>query len=192
MKKVLFLIGLVFVFLNGMTQRAVLNLNAGKTFEEYDGVAADTIHGTTTITKYIHVNVDYLYYFNIEVDVDSIVDGGSATLALYGSDAIAGTYTQIGSTQTWDIADTEGKTFWFNNRVQTTTNVTAAYTIKQDTATFKYYPADSIKVPAVTTTVTFTENGVMWKYLKVLITGVGATTEISLDAIRVKIVKIPR
>lgn len=190
MKKLAFLISLMFVFLLGNAQSSFLNLNSGKTFEAKDGLAGDTIKGTTSINKYIHVNVDYLYLYNIEVDLDSIVDGGSVNLYLYGANDIAGTYTQLGSTQTWDIADTEGKTYWFNNFTSTTTEVTAAYSIKQDTAGFKYYPADSIKVPAVTTTVTFTQNGVMWKYLKFTATGVGANTRISLDAIRAKIVKV--
>jgi hypothetical protein len=191
MKKVLFILGFVFVFLYGNTQTAVVNLNNNKTFDLADGLGSDTIHGTTSITKYIHVNNDFLYYYDVEVDLDSIVDGGSANLYLYGANDIAGTYTQLGSTQTWDIADTEGKTFWFNNKSETITEVQAAYTVKQDTAGFKYYPADSIKVPAVTTTITTTPGGCMWKYLKFVATGVGATTEISLDAIRVKIVKVP-
>ena len=191
MKKLYFILVFVFVLLIGNAQTAVINLNEGKTFGSANGLAGDTVHGTTSITKYVHINVPFLYYYSVEADFDSIVDGGSANIYLYGANDIAGTYTQLGATQTWDIADTEGKTFWFTNTTSTVTELTAAYTIKQDTATFKYYPADSIKVPAVTTTITKVENGCMWKYLKFVATGVGSTTEISLDAIRVKIVKIP-
>jgi hypothetical protein len=170
MKKLGFIIGLMFVFLLGNAQKAFLNLNSGKTFEAKDGLAEDTIHGTTSINKYIHVNVDYLYYYNVEVDLDSIVDGGSVNLYLYGANDIDGTYTQLGPTQTWDIADTEGKTFWFNN---------TTYTWTED------FAADSV------TTVSYTQPGTFWKYLKFTATGVGATTEISLDAIRAKIVRVP-
>lgn len=191
MKKIIFILSLVFVFLIGNSQKPVINLTDNNTFSEVDGLASDTIRGTSSIVKYIHVNVPYLYYYNVSVDLDSIVDGGSVNLYLYGLNSLTGTYTQLGATQTWDIADTEGKTYWFTNTTSTTTEVTAAYVIKQDTATFKYYPADSIKVPQVTTTISFTENGCMWKYLKFQATGVGSTTRISLDAIRCKIVKIP-
>jgi hypothetical protein len=191
MKKLILLIGL-FVFIAASAQK--INMKTS-TYGWYDGVAGDTAKGTAGASFAIKVYKDYPYFYDITVHIDTVSSVlGNFTINLQGSHNNTDmTYTNIGNTLTWqgDGGGTGDTTIRFTNlstaktvtqTVASHTVTTAAYSIRQDTATFKYYPADSIKVPQIIQTVashTITnveaDGRVPWQWLRIKVVSDGST-----------------
>ena len=200
-----------------ITNAQDIRMGNNATYVGFTGAAGDTLRSTTTtVSKSIHINKSYLYYYSIIVDIDTLQGGGNTavTVALTGSEDNTNYYSI--TSQTWGAtADTiirfhnlsssesHSTTVAAYNEIRRGTATTASYyevwdtasangdstTIGEQTVTF----ADTVAVGAqtITTTNTISLPGVMWRYLKVTCTGSGANARAELQAIETKIVKIP-
>jgi hypothetical protein len=198
MKKLIFIIGFIFVAL-GLYAQGDIGLTGNSTYREYTGTAADTVQGTNAISKVVKIDKDYLYYYDVLVDLDTLSGGGGygVSCVLSGSND-ATNYTTITDVTFAASADT---VFSYTNLAATATQTMGSYTSTQPTYT---YYADSVAsdsteyvIPQIVTTIGAqtvtvpTEVGVMWRFLKLTLTGDNASTYAELQAIRVKVVKIP-
>lgn len=200
MKKfILILIGL---FAIATLQAQDFALSPKGTYVSYTGVAADTVTGATTISRTVKINKDYLYYYNLLVDIDTLTGGGDEPVScvLSGSDDNVN-FTTITDVTFGASVDT---IFSYTNISATGTQTLGSYTSTQaafvvlaDTTGLSGYFADTLSYPEVVTTISAqtitipSEIGIMWRYLKLTLTGDGSSAKIELEAIRVKIVKIP-
>lgn len=174
MKKLFTFILIVFVALAINAQERTVNMlyfDRGLTdvhysYYSYTGTSSDVLIPTTRDTidipfdtkKPVGFNYNVICSFSARAGVDTIV-----YIKVLGKNSLNEDYTEIqfDSSAVVTVAGIV-KTL---NSVKTATiasytstdashaNVGTAFTIKQDTAGFKYYPADSLKVP----TITFTE-----------------------------------
>lgn len=216
MKRFIFLISLLVATIAIQAQDFTLR----GTEATYTGKATDLVAGATSLAKVCEISKDFLYYYNIIVDIDTTAGGGSNAVSciLAGSDdntnyytitdvtfgATADTiiqYTNIGTRFTETIG---AVTIASHDEVHKGTTGIAAYTITasdsilyDDTlnvAAQTYTYTDTVTVAAQTLSSagnTIVEGGKMWKYLRVTLTGDGASAAVELQAIRVKVVKIP-
>ena len=192
MKKLIFLLIGLFAFIAVQAQDFALSPKA--TYTTYTGLAADTVSGTTTISKTVKINKTYLYYYDLMVDIDTVSGGGDNPVSCI----LSGSNDNVNFTTITDVtygasADT---VFSYTNIGTRFTETVGAVTIAGYiiTASDSIIYSDTLNVAAQTITsagnVTV-EGGVMWRYLKLALTGDGASAAVKLEAIRVKIVKIP-
>lgn len=148
MKKIILLFGLIIGFV--YVQAQDFSIPVKETYKEYAGVAGDTVTGATTLSKTMLINKDYLYYYEVLVDVDTVSGGGgnSVSCILYGS----------------------------NDNVNYSSITDVTYSASADTI---------IRYTNLAAT------GIMWRYLKLALTGDGSSAAVELQAIKVKIVQIP-
>lgn len=173
MKNILLVIALLTVtFLHA--QERTVDLYGGKLFNltsgskiAYNGTTSDRLIPTTrdTIDYYIRLEANQTkathFYANFTFDT---VAGADTTIAItvQGKKFASETYADIIASAVTSAVSAElqvSKTslgvtteFTETQTIAQHTITGAAFTIKQDTATFKYYPADSLKVPATTFT----------------------------------------
>jgi len=184
MKKLILIFSSLLISL-GLFAQGDIGLTTNGTYRAYTGTAADTIKATGNVTKTIKIDKDYLYYYEVLLDIDTLSGGGSNSVSciLYGSNDNVN-YSSI-TDETF--AATADAIIRYTNLSATGTETIAAFTMYADSTT-----NDSIRYayPQITNTVP-SENGVMWRYLRLVCTGDGASAYSELQAIRVKIVKVP-
>lgn len=204
MKKLLLILCMVFAFVYANSQ--VIYLSDQRYYKSYTGVAGDTASGTTAKNFDIQINPSNgLYFYSVEVDVDSLGDGTNFTVELEGSND--GTNFYDISSLTWYVTASD-TTIRFSN--STYTEVTASHTqILSGTHSIASYTEigdstralsdtitvaaqtitlnDTVTVAAATNTVTYP--GVFWKELRVKFTGAGANAKCEIEAIRAKAIK---
>ena len=189
------------------------SINVRSTYGTYTGVATDVVDTIETLSKVVDVNRACLYYYDVLIDIDTVSGGGgeAVTVALSGSNDNSN-YTSITSLTYAASADTIIRLNNLSGTTQTiasytiTSNIVdtvATYNLVTDTTGLSGYPADTVIVPQVTSTtegtqtvasqtITYNEGGIMWNYLKVTLTGTTADSNVELQAIKVKVVEIPR
>ena len=206
--KTLMIIALAFFTLNLSAQKITM----GKAhFKWYEGTSSDVSSGTTVKTYKILVNKDFLYSYDIVLQLDSAGDGTDITVELEGS-MDNSIYYDITS-DNWGVSvDT---TIRFNNFTASTQSI-ASHTITAsgtdteagtitgtqiwdtasangDTATYSLVTGNTITNASVNTvatqTVTITEGRVAWQWLQIKLTGLGAGAASTLDRIDVAIRK---
>jgi len=216
MKKIIFIISIITFALTSFAQDKEISKSLGNeiSYYKYTGVAADTL---TSNQDTIDVTFAVLLSGNISrVAVKSrfdLVAGADTTVSIgiYGKDftddglntvvspvvssAITANNTIIitESARTSTIASYASTTAGYNS-------TTTAFTIKQDTAGYKYYPADSLKVPIITLTnaaqtmtnaaQTITENNLTWRRytIRYILQGNDSVgTGLKLDEIEIKL-----
>jgi len=154
----------------------------------YTGVAGDTLNSSYILTKSIAVNKDYPYRVNVQIEADSLGDGGDITCALRGSWDNSTFYT-IGSAVTWYVTASD-TTFSLNSFTSTFTEVVAAYNITSDTTGYQglvYPQTDTVKVAATTKTVTLTADGLIYPYLQVYFLGADGNADMELEKLTIRI-----
>lgn len=199
MKKIILFLSALFISI-GLFAQGDIGLTTNGTYREYTGTAADTVKATASINKVIKIDKDYLYYYEVLADIDTLVGDYGVSCVLSGSnDNVSySTITDVTFAGTADtiirytnLASTASQTMGSYTLTQPTFNVTA------DTAGLSGYFADTLVYPQVITTVGAqtvtvpTEVGVMWRFLKLTLTGDNASTSAELEAIKVKVVKVP-
>lgn len=192
MKKLILLISLLIVFVGVQAQD--FGISPKGTYVSYTGLAADTVSGTTTISKTVKINRTYLYYYDFMVDIDTVSGGGDNPVSC----VLSGSNDNVNFTTITDVtygasADT---VFSYTNIGTRFTETIGAVTVAAYiiTASDSIIYSDTLNVAAQTITSagnTTAEGGLMWRFLKLTLTGDGASAAIELQAIRVKIVKIP-
>lgn len=208
---------LLFVAFSVNSQDIVLK--RGMTSVHYVGKSTDVIDAAENLDKVILIDKDYWYNYNITVDIDTNTDATDQTVSciLAGSDDNVN-YTTI-TDVTFGV--TQDTIIYYSNAVVATeaqsiaqhTRTTAAHVILDTTTAYDIWAMDSIiyddtlhvpaislerNVPAQTQTVaaqtitnTITAGGKMWHYLRVRLTGDAAASAVELQAIRVKIARVP-
>ena len=193
-------------------QAQVINLSrAGVTYGTHTGTVADTAKGTTAKNFDIFVGKDFLYYYSIELDVDSTTNGYDFGVQLSGS--YDGTnFTSIGS-EVWYGVTTSDTTINFSSIPTAETWTVAQHTIStaaakdvhtgtlaggNDTTSTGHirtftYTTDTNRIAARTATVaaqTYTINKdfpVGWRYLRIAFTGKNASSRCEIERITVAI-----
>lgn len=192
MKKIILIIIGLFAF--AVLQAQDFALNPKATYVSYTGVASDTIGGTSSISLTVKINRTYLYYYDFMVDMDTVSGGGDNPVSC----VLSGSNDNVNFTTITDVtygasADT---VFSYTNIGTRFTETIGAVTVAAYiiTASDSIIYSDTLNVAAQTITSagnTTAEGGLMWRFLKLTLTGDGASAAIELQAIRVKIVKIP-
>lgn len=168
MKRILFTLSLVFLvsvlFAQERTVSKIGEANALtelKTLYTYTGTSSDILIPTTTDTidlifeyrgKNLIKKISVKSRFDMRTTADTTV-----SVSVFGKEfSDDPTYVQIIGATISDPVITNNVvqvlTSDYTESVASYTTVGTAFTIKQDTIGFKYYPADSLKVPAITFT----------------------------------------
>ena len=205
MKKLLLILCMVFAFVYANSQ--VIYLSDQRYYKSYTGVAGDTASGTTAKNFDIQINPSNgLYFYSVEVDVDSLGDGTNFTVELEGSND--GTNFYDISSVTWYVAASD-TTIRFSNL--TYTEVTASHTqILSGTHSIASYTEigdstralsdtitiaaqtitlnDTVTVAATTNTINYPAS--IYRYLQIKFTGAGANAKCETEAIRVRVITL--
>ncbi len=192
MKKIIILFSLLIAFV--AIQAQDFGLTSNNTYVAYTGTATDLVAGTASLSKTVKINKIYLYYYDVVVDIDTTSGGGSEPVSCI----LAGSNDNVNFTTITDVtygasADTVFSYTNIGSRFTETIGAVTngAYII---TASDSIIYTDTLNVAAQTITSAgnvLVEKGIMWRYLKLTLTGDGASAAVELQAIRVKIVKIP-
>lgn len=104
MKKILIaLISLVVVSMTtASAQTYDVRFDAADVYRSCVTTAADTINGTSTVSKIFKVDKSYLYYYSIQLGGVKVYDGGQNTFYVYGS--MDGTKWYTLETQVWKMS----------------------------------------------------------------------------------------
>lgn len=202
MKRIVLFLGLV-AFAIGMFSQATYDVIVrSNNYGYFTGSTTDLIQNAGTADAVFYLpSVGSWYTLSYMLDIDTLSGGGNDAMTIQPQGSYDGTtYTNIGSAITYAAtADTA-----FNVRVHTTvsiadagTNTTAAFNVIADTTGLTNYPADTLAYAQQTQTVAITRTitipGVDYRYIKLLITGGGASNaELQLAAIKVTPIEIPK
>jgi len=161
-------------------------LRRGQTYALYTGTASDTINGVaTTDAVFMIPDRDY-YTISYHLDIDTLTGGGDESVTIQPQGSYDGTtYTNIGSSVTFaGSADTA-----FSVNVHDTYSVTETYSsytagVADDDSIFY---SDTITYSSVTNTRIVNLPGVDYRYIKILLTGGGASSRCELQLAGIKI-----
>jgi len=145
MKKLILLFSILFVS-TGLFAQGDFGLSTNSTYRGYDGVSTDTLTGVRSLAKTCKVNKDFLYFYTITMDVDTVGASTAATSCI-----LSGSNDNVNFTTITDQT--------FQGTVDTVWNYTDVST------------------------------GVLWRFLKVTMTGDGATSGVELQKFNVKVGK---
>lgn len=213
MKRILFILSLVLAV--GISNAQDFAIKSGSNLGTYTGSATDLVVATGTLSKVCKMNRYSPYLYDVIIDIDTTgTPTGSVTVELEGSPD--GTnYYDITSYTFYESADTVIR---INNLTPSSSESIASYTITgsgtdteagtitgtvisdtagvyaTDTATYALATANTITNAGIETvatqTITVTGNTlVTYPYLKVKLTGVGASTAVELQSISIYAVK---
>lgn len=155
-------------------------------FRTYVGVAGDTLDANTDLFVTVHVDKDYFYHVNAQIEADSLGNGADVTVKLQGSWDNS-TFYDIGSSVTWGVtaADTLFSLNSFTALTETLSNA-AHYIVAENTGGID--ASDSLHVEAQTITYTRNIPGLMYPFLRVSFDGASGA-DMLLTRIRFRIIK---
>lgn len=180
---------------------------------QYTGGATDLVDGAVSLSKVFAVSKDDMYFVTVQVDIDtsdSQATIGNLTVTLAGSYDNSN-YTTISSAVTYGC--TVDTVFSISNKSYTQTEAAsiAQHTITTaaatdyvnwvyDTVGTRIQGEDTITVAqrvgtvaaqTITSTVTKTQPGCDYDYVRLTMTGTAAGVHVELQAIEIKITKVP-
>ena len=170
MKKILVIFALLALVVATLPAQDV---SFGKTdyFRTYIGNAGDTLNASTDLFVTVHVDKDYFYHVNAQIEADSLGTGADITVKLQGSWDNS-TFYDVGSSVKWYV--TAADTLFSLNSF---TALTETFTV-----------ADSVMSTAQLVTYTRNIPGLMYPFIRVSFDGASGA-DMLLTRIRFRIIK---
>jgi hypothetical protein len=163
MKQLIIFLSLIFVCALSNAQDVIVK--DGTSYVKYTGVAADTAKGTTALAKSIFIPRNDAYLYDLFLKLDSLNAGHKPSIVIGGSyDGV--NYTTL-NTIAWGMT-TADTTIRVNN-------LSKSYVAANDTIASSNY--------------TLANNEIMWRWLKITVTGAGANHKSKINYFLIKVGK---